>query len=180
MNKAVFLDRDGVINEELGTHVTSWKDFRLIPEAAEGLQLLQGNGYKLIVVTNQSGVAKGLYKESDLVEMHENMLASLRAHGVEIDAIYYCPHAEEARCACRKPETGMLKQAQRDHNIDFSKSFMIGDSQRDVIAGNAVGCRSVLISKDIVHKAVGEFSPHHVAGNLLDAAKIITGISENV
>lgn len=170
MNKAVFLDRDGVIN--LSDNVPKWEEFRFVPGALDGLKLLHENGYKLIITTNQSGVSRGLYRESDLTGIHENMISVLRDHGVEIDAVYYCPHSPEDKCGCRKPESGMLKQAKNDHNIDFSKSFLVGDQTRDIIAGKSVGCKTVLVTSSHT-KFSDAFYPDHTVASLREAAKFI-------
>lgn len=148
MTRAVFLDRDGVINRKApdGQYVTRWEDFHLLPGVVEGIAQLNRAGIRVIVVTNQRCVAKGLLTESDLQRLHSRMSAQLAQAGAFIDAIYYCPHSLEASCGCRKPAPGMLLEAAREHNLDLSTSWMIGDSGSDIQAGKIAGCRTVLVS----------------------------------
>ena len=144
MIRAVFLDRDGVINRKPrdGEYVTRWEDLHLIPGAVEGIGLLNGAGFRVIVVTNQRCVAKGLITVAELEEMHNRMSDLLAQSGANVDAIYYCPHEVEPVCRCRKPAPGMLLDASRDLGIDLAASWMIGDSEIDVEAGKNAGCKT--------------------------------------
>jgi D-glycero-D-manno-heptose 1,7-bisphosphate phosphatase len=149
MHKAVFLDRDGVIND--GTRYYTYKpgDFIINDGVIEGLRLLQDSGFMLIVVTNQSGVAKGIYSREDVEETHLYMREVLKQHGIDIQAVYYCPHHPDiAPCECRKPATGMIDQAVSTWNIDVAQSFLIGDSIRDVEAAIKSGIHPVKILKN--------------------------------
>ena len=145
MNKAAFLDRDGVINRDCG-YVYRLQDLELLPGVVEGLQTLQRAGYLLVVVTNQSGIARGLYSESDYDQFTRALRSRLQEHGVELSAVYHCPHLPDApvlqyrmQCDCRKPRPGMLRQAMKDMNIDPQRSFLVGDKPSDVQAGHAAG-----------------------------------------
>ncbi len=130
--RCLFLDRDGVINAapQEGEYIRRWEEFRLLPEAVSWIRLFKAAGYLVIVLTNQRGIALGLYTHDDLHALHEKMLAELAAHGAVLDDIFYCPH-EEGACACRKPRPGLVLEAQRKWDIDLSASLLIGDSDRD-------------------------------------------------
>ena len=145
----VFVDRDGVINQRReGDYVRTWTDFEFFPRAKEALALLTKAGHRTIVVTNQRGIARGLMTESDLAEIHHNMIAEAAAAGALVAAVYYCPH-DIGKCSCRKPETGLFLQARRDFpDIDFSAAAVIGDSPSDVAAGVRLGCRTILVGDD--------------------------------
>lgn len=147
MNKAIFLDRDGVINRKPreGDYITSWAEFQLLPGAAEAIARLNRAGYLAIVVTNQRCVAKGLLSADDLEQMHQQMSEALLQANAKLDGIYYCPHDYEPACKCRKPAPGMLLEAARRHNIDLGSSWMIGDSEIDMQAGVNAGCRTARV-----------------------------------
>ena len=145
MNRAVFLDRDGVINQKLeNDYVKSWDEFCFLPGVFEAIRIIKEKGYLVIVVTNQRGIAKGLMTEKDLEEIHRRMIEELKKHGACIDDIFYCPHDISDNCNCRKPKPGLLIQAQRKWDIDFTQSYIIGDSNSDIEAGQQVGCQGIL------------------------------------
>ncbi len=147
--KAVFLDRDGVINDGSLYYTYRPVDFRLNNGVCEGLKLLQDAGYLLIVITNQGGVAKGQYTEDDINATHAYMQELLAESNVRVTGIYYCPHHSDiSPCSCRKPSPGMLLSAIADFGIDPSQSFMIGDSKRDIEAAEAAGVTGIKISKN--------------------------------
>jgi D-glycero-D-manno-heptose 1,7-bisphosphate phosphatase len=148
MTRAAFLDRDGVINRKApdDQYVTRWEDFHLLPGVVEGIAQLNRAGLRVIVVTNQRCVAKGLLTEAELKNLHQRMTEYLARAGATIDAVYYCPHGLEACCNCRKPAPGMLLEAARLHGIDLAASWMIGDSSSDVQAGKNAGCRTAQLS----------------------------------
>ena len=142
---AAFLDRDGVINVDSG-YVGRWEDFEYLPDAIEGLKQLQNAGFELFVVTNQSGIARGYYTEDDFLSLTETMKADLCVKGVTLSAVYYCPYLEDAdlesyRVASdlRKPEPGMLLKAAQEHDIDLSRSIMVGDKVSDMVAAERAG-----------------------------------------
>ncbi|MFQ5801471.1 MAG: HAD-IIIA family hydrolase [Candidatus Methylomirabilales bacterium] len=148
--RAVILDRDGVLNKKppRARYVRNWDEFEWLPGAVEALRLLKRAGYKVIVVSNQAGIARGMMTESDLTSLHERMQAELSTVGAAVDAIYYCPHGWEEGCTCRKPSPGLLLQAQRDYHLDLTKTFVIGDDERDLEAGKTVGCRTFRVSPE--------------------------------
>lgn len=150
MNKAVFLDRDGVLNKELGDYVCRLEDFCVLEHNFEALNELQKRGYLLIVITNQGGLAKGWYSPETLQEMHNLLIKSYADQGVKITAAYFCKHHPQynGNCLCRKPGSLMLEKAIARYQIDASKSYFIGDRERDVIAGEAAGVKGILIESD--------------------------------
>lgn len=148
---AVFLDRDGVLNEDRG-YVHRWEDFSFLPGAIDALRRLQQQGYLLVVITNQSAVARGLCSEADVLALHERMRAFLREQGIELTGIYYCPHHPQGSvsdyaiaCSCRKPEPGMILRAAQEHGIDLSRSLVVGDKLSDLEAGRAAGIPSLYL-----------------------------------
>jgi D-glycero-D-manno-heptose 1,7-bisphosphate phosphatase len=147
----LFLDRDGTINEKFdGDYVKDWKQFKFLAGAIEALKSLNRIFGRTIIVTNQSGIGKGRMKEEDLHLIHQNMLRVLKMQGVHIDKIYYCPHNYEIEnCNCRKPNIGMALNAKNDfHDIDFSKSVMVGDSLSDMMFGRTLGMITVFINSE--------------------------------
>ena len=144
-NKAVFLDRDGTISRDV-PYCSRPEDFELLPMVAEAIGLLNDHGFKVIVVTNQSGVGRGYFTEEILGKIHQKMLDELTKGSAFIDAIYYCPHHPDDNCGCRKPKPALILQAARDLNIDLQKSFFIGDSDLDVDAGKMAGCYTIRIN----------------------------------
>ena len=146
LRRAVFLDRDGTLNKDVG-YVHRKEDWQWLPGVAEALKRLRAVGYVLVVVSNQSGIARGMYDREALRLLEECVNAELSAKNAAIDAWYYCPHLPEitGHCECRKPEPGLLLQAARDLELDLANSWMIGDRVRDVQAGIAAGCQSILL-----------------------------------
>ena len=144
--KTMFLDRDGVINRNLDNdYVKSWDEFEFLPNALKANQHLTNAGYRVIVITNQACVNKGIISSQTLDGIHQRMVAEIERAGGCIHAIYYCPHREEERCDCRKPRPGMLIQAAHEHAVDLPHACLIGDSIRDIAAGQQVGCRTFLV-----------------------------------
>lgn len=139
---AVLVDRDGVLNERAapGEYIRSWEEWQWLPGAVEALVRFHRAGYRVIVISNQAGVALGAMSESMLDEIHAHMRADVEAAGGRIDAIYVCPHHWNAGCPCRKPRPGMLFAAQRDFHLDLSRTFFLGDDRRDAQAAEAAGC----------------------------------------
>lgn len=149
MQKAVFLDRDGVINDGSLYYTYRTQDFVINKGVIEGLTLLIEHGFILIVITNQSGVAKGIYTESDVEQVHDYMRQILGEHNIPIQHVYYCPHHPSvAQCLCRKPGTQLFETAIRSYDIDTRLSYMIGDSPRDIEAAAKVGVAGFLIQKN--------------------------------
>lgn len=148
MRKAVFLDRDGLINVQAPPHryITKWEDFRFQTGVAESIRALNEAGYLVLVVTNQRGVARGMMTLEMVKDVHRHMCAALSEAGAHIDGIYICPH-NEGECHCRKPEIGLFLQAERDFPIDKAASWMVGDNDTDVEAGCRYGVRTILTTK---------------------------------
>jgi len=148
---AVFLDRDGTINVDKD-YLHKIEDFEFIPGAVQAIKSLKNAGYLVIVVSNQSGIARGYFDEATVDRLHEHIQQALKCYGTAIDAFYYCPHHPElgrgqykVACDCRKGAPGMLLQAAEEHNIDLEKSFMVGDKMADIEAGAKAGCTSILV-----------------------------------
>lgn len=180
--KAVFLDRDGTIVAHK-PFLSSPDELELLTNAAEGLRLFKKYGYMAILVTNQSGIARGFFNEGQLALVHKKLLNMLEDEGITIDDVYYCPHHIEGViekykivCECRKPKTGMFQSAARRHSIDLSRSIMIGDSEVDMMAGKNAGCKSILIknthSDEILRNLV--VNVDYIVNDLLEAARLFT------
>ena len=158
---AIILDRDGVLNEKAprANYVRNWGEFKWLPGACESLRLLKEAGFRVIVVSNQAGIGRGVMSEDDLFDIHRRMVKEAEEAGGRIDAIYYCPHDWDEGCDCRKPKPGMLFQAQHDFNLDLSRTVFIGDDERDGQAAEAAGCLSALVSGEkTLLKIVAELS----------------------
>jgi D-glycero-D-manno-heptose 1,7-bisphosphate phosphatase len=147
--KAVFLDRDGVLNQEMGDYVRRFEDFHVL-DNFDALKTLQDRGYMLLVATNQGGLAKGWYTEEELAKMHNHLKTVYAEHGVVITDFFYCPHHPNftGDCDCRKPKPGLLLQGIEKYNIDPALSYFIGDRERDVEAGTQAGVKGILIDSD--------------------------------
>jgi D-glycero-D-manno-heptose 1,7-bisphosphate phosphatase len=153
MNKAVFLDRDGVINRKPveGEYITRWEEIQFLPGVVEAIGRLNRSKFRVIVVSNQRCVAKGLVTAVELEGMHRRMCEQLAAAGATIDGVYYCPHEKWPACSCRKPAPGMLLEAARTYQLDLAASWMIGDSAVDIEAGKNAGCKTArLLGSDMV------------------------------
>lgn len=175
MNKAVFLDRDGTLIYDRH-YCSKVEDVDLIPGAAEAVRIFNDLNLKVIIVTNQSGVGRGLFTHRRLGSIHRELWWQLSSKKAIIDAIYYCPHTPEDGCLCRKPKCGMLLMAEKDLNISLDGSYIIGDKVSDVKAGASVGCTGILIADPEAHLQVKTDKPEHLVRNLFDAAMIIDGI----
>jgi D-glycero-D-manno-heptose 1,7-bisphosphate phosphatase len=167
-NKAVFIDRDGTINED-GPYLSDPGQFKMYPGVGEGVKRLKDAGFKIIVVTNQSGIARGYFTEEDLTAVHDRMKEEFASFGVTLDGIYYCPHHPNQSCSCRKPNTGLFEKAMREHDIDPGRSYMIGDTELDVVAGERVGARTVLISSEPTKETPGRALRGHEALGFAEA-----------
>jgi D-glycero-D-manno-heptose 1,7-bisphosphate phosphatase len=145
-SRAVFLDRDGTINVEVN-YLYRPEDLVLVPGVAEAISRLNHAGYTVIVVTNQAGIARGYYGLADLERLHAHLQGLLQSHGAYVDAFFFCPHHPDftGPCLCRKPAPGMLQDAARAHGVALAQSWMIGDSAPDLVAGQAAGCRTILV-----------------------------------
>ena len=182
---AVFLDKDGTLVEDVPFNVDLEK-LRIYPEVPAGLVALQAAGYKLIVVSNQPGIAHGYFDDAAVDRVGKELRRRLDARGIEITAFYYCPHHPQGRrddyaveCNCRKPAEGLLYRAADEHGIDLEGSWMVGDILNDVEAGNRAGCRTVLIDRgNETEWVAGKWrEPHHVASDMIEASRRI--LAEN-
>lgn len=176
--KAVFLDRDATIIEDMEFSVDP-AELRPFPEAIEGMRKLQEAGYALVIITNQSGVARGYFDEAALKAVNDRLVAMIKNQGIDIEAIYYCPHYETGAveeyaiaCGCRKPEPGMLLRAAEEYGIDLAASWMVGDRPADVGAGRAAGCRTIRVLTGPA-PVEGDPEPDAIADDLSQAADII-------
>lgn len=182
MKPVVFIDRDGVINQYPGhgNYVTNQHEFKFIPGSLEAIGKLSKEGFKLYIISNQAGVAKGLYTQKDLDKINAKILQSVKKVGGNILGIYYCTHLPSDDCDCRKPKAGLLKKAQGDSSVFPDESFFIGDSFMDMKAARNFGAKSVLVlsgREKISNRDNWEFEPDYVFDNLLLAAHYI--ISHN-
>jgi D-glycero-D-manno-heptose 1,7-bisphosphate phosphatase len=145
--RAVFLDRDGVINRKApeGEYISRWEDMEFCPGVFSAALDLQRAGFKIFVITNQRGIALGKMRLSDVEDIHSRMKEIFASHGVELTGIYFCPHDVSENCQCRKPKPGLLLQAAQEHGLDLSRSWMIGDAISDIEAGKKAGCKTVRI-----------------------------------
>lgn len=179
-NKVVFLDRDGVINKDpeylKRQYVTKWKEFKFLPGVRRAIKKLTDAGYSIYVISNQAGISKKCFTMKDLGTITRNMMKELAKNGGRITDAFYCPHRNEDNCDCRKPKAGLFKKALKRGKIDFKNTFFIGDNIRDVQAGNAIGCRTVLVLSGKVRsrKDKGwEAKPDFIKRDLLDAVRFI-------
>ena len=148
MNKAVFLDRDGVINQKRDDYIKNTNEFIILPDVSKAIKLLNENNYLVIIITNQSAINRGIITHSILAEIHELMKNELGKYGAHIDAIYYCPHKPDENCSCRKPKTGMIEKAIRDYSISTDFSWLIGDSESDTLAAAKLGIKAIQMEQD--------------------------------
>ncbi|MBT9132808.1 MAG: D-glycero-alpha-D-manno-heptose-1,7-bisphosphate 7-phosphatase [Firmicutes bacterium] len=171
-NKAVFLDRDGTMAKDVH-YCSRPEDFELFPYTAKAIRLLNEHGFKVVVITNQSGIARGYFTEETLAEIHEKMKRELAKEGALVDGIYYCPHHPDDNCNCRKPKPKLVLQAAKDFDIDLKHSFAVGDLQMDIELGKAVGCKTILVSDlaSTMDNAIA--SPDFSALDLSEAAQAI-------
>lgn len=180
--KAIFIDRDGVINKDPGgwtktDYVTDWRDFHFIPGTLPALRILKEKGIKVIVASNQGGVNRGLYTKAELSRVNSIMLKEIEKAGGAIEEVFYCIHKDEDNCDCRKPKPGMLEAAAKKYGIDPKSTYFIGDAPKDITAGKRIGCKTVLVlsgksSREDIES--WEDKPDYVFNNLLEAVQWIT------
>jgi D,D-heptose 1,7-bisphosphate phosphatase len=173
-DKAIFLDRDGTINVDKG-YTYKIGDLRFVLNSILGLRKLAKSEYKLIILTNQSGIGRKYYTEEEYFAFREEMHKRLKDKGILIAAEYFCPHSSKDNCNCRKPKSGMLEQAAEDLNLDLSKCWIIGDSARDVQAGKNVGCRTIQV---LTGKERPISSADFVAIDMIEAANYILNFQQ--
>jgi D-glycero-D-manno-heptose 1,7-bisphosphate phosphatase len=186
MNRAVFLDRDGVIIKEPPHYAHRLDQLDLISRCAEAIRLLNENGFTVIIASNQAGVARGYYREEDTLLFNQALKEKIAKKGAHIDAIYYCPHHPEATieryrvdCNCRKPKPGMLARAEKELNVDLKQSFIIGDKLSDIQTGKGAGCKTIMVRTG--HGAdelkSSQFECNYIADDLYDAVAHILCLS---
>lgn len=168
LKPAVFLDRDGVLTEEK-SYITVMEDFKIFPYAEDCIKRIHNKGYYAIVITNQSGIARGLLTEKVLQEMNRYLILQ-----TGVDAVYYCPHHPDAGCNCRKPQKGMFDMACRDFVIDMEHSYMVGDRAGDIIAGQNIGVRTILLESGYgTARLEKNVKPDFIFEDLTDVIKIL-------
>ncbi|MFH1846963.1 MAG: D-glycero-beta-D-manno-heptose 1,7-bisphosphate 7-phosphatase [Candidatus Omnitrophota bacterium] len=181
-DKYVFLDRDGVINEDGGKwtehgYISRWEDFKFLPGVLKALKELTAAGYKIVVISNQQGVAKGYYTEEELNGITKKMIKAIETEGGHIADVYYCMHLEKERCSCRKPKGGLFEIAKKKLDINkFDDNFFVGDTERDMQAGKDIGLRTILVlsGKSLKEDAEGwEYKPDYICEDLKEAVKVI-------
>jgi D-glycero-D-manno-heptose 1,7-bisphosphate phosphatase len=167
VNRAAFLDRDGVINQRApeGQYITRWEELHFLPGVPEAIALLNRSNFLVIVVSNQRCVASGLTTAGEVDSLHERMCHVLAEKDARIDAVYYCPHELQPACDCRKPQPGMLLKAARAHEINLPESWMIGDSDIDIEAGKNAGCKTArLMESSSKERCVADISANSLLG----------------
>ncbi len=175
MQKFILLDRDGVINHDSDNYIRSTDEWHPISGSLEAIALLNQHGYKVIVITNQSGLARGYYNEATLAEIHKKMHQLTAAKGGEIDAVFYCPHGPNDNCACRKPKPGLLQQFAKANNISLTDIYFVGDKLSDIQAAIAAGAKPMLV-KTVRERNLLKNNPDincPIFEDLYDAAKFI-------
>lgn len=186
--KAVFLDRDGTINEDVG-YLNKLENFHLISGVKPALGLLKEMGFKIFVVSNQSGIGRGIVSQETLDAIHERMTEELTHAGIELDDIKYCPHRPEEKCSCRKPSPKMIKDLAKKHDIDLKKSYVVGDKISDVLTGKNAACKTILLLSEEDEAANTDEedeewpSPDYVADHLSGAVEWIlkdSGVLEEI
>lgn len=177
MAEFLILDRDGVINQRITSgYVTCWEEFVFLPGALEALRLLNANHYRVIVVSNQAGVGKGLMTASDLDEITRKFTAKVEAQGGRILRVYYCTHRAEDGCPCRKPKPGLLLSAQAEYHFALDRTFLVGDNETDLRAAQAAGCPAIMVSgKPPAALEKLPHAPRAIVPSLLAAAEFLIG-----
>lgn len=172
---ALFLDRDGVLNQNRADYVRTWEQVEFLPGVFTAMQRLAGSPYVIVVITNQSAVGRGLMTAAAVQAINQGIVEQVQQAGGRIDAVYSCPHSPDAGCACRKPQPGMILQAAQDLGLDLARSFLIGDAVSDVQAGLAAGCRPVLVRTG---RGAAQVAGLRAAG--LDAAPVVADLAAAV
>ena len=180
MKGALFLDRDGVINEDREDYVKSWQEFKFIKGVRPALKRIKAAGIPVLVITNQSIIGRGLVSPSELGTIFDRMKAGIKKAGGEILNIYHCPHRPEDRCRCRKPRIGLLKQAAREFDLDLKACLFVGDSLKDLQAGRKAGCKTLLVQtgqgEESLKKIISQKTrvrPDWICPSLAEAAPLI-------
>jgi D-glycero-D-manno-heptose 1,7-bisphosphate phosphatase len=181
----VFLDRDGVINKDSPDYVKSWSEFESLPKSINAIRLLTEKNYQVVIITNQSIINRKMASLDDLEFIHAMMKKAVKDGGGEIKDIFFCPHTPEDGCSCRKPEPGLILEAQKKYGIDVTKSVMVGDSAKDIECARRAGCRyAILVKTGNYEQAVSvlkekKIYPDHIARDLYEAAEWIIANMDN-
>jgi len=183
-SRAIFLDRDGTLNADSVNYIKSKAELAIFDFTPPALQIFKNLGFKIILITNQSAIGRGMTTQEAVDEIHRALQRHLAKHGSTIDGFYYCPHTPEENCDCRKPKTGNIRRAVGDFNLDLAASYFIGDSEKDVQAGAAAGCKTVLVRTGIKPPsgaAIRSWSiqPDLVTENILQAARKIEDLERD-
>jgi D-glycero-D-manno-heptose 1,7-bisphosphate phosphatase len=168
MHPAIFLDRDGVLIENRSNYVRDWSQVKIIPEAIHALSLTPARNYKIVIVTNQSAIGRGLVRPENADEINSRLVNLIQQHGGQVDGVYICPHKPDDDCSCRKPRPGLLLKAANELSLDLQRSWMIGDAWSDVQAGQRAGIRHTILLKTGrgTEQLSGPF-PEEIAGALI-------------
>jgi histidinol-phosphate phosphatase family protein len=174
----IFLDRDGVINENRADYVKSWQEFHFLAGSREAIGQLTRAGHRIVVCTNQAAIARGLLAIETVEDIHRRMIAEIAIAGGKIEKVYYCPHGKDEDCACRKPKPGMLLRARDELGIDLHDAIFVGDSITDVHAGQAAGVRTILVLTGLGAEQFRDHSQevdgqYDISMNLKHAAELI-------
>jgi D-glycero-D-manno-heptose 1,7-bisphosphate phosphatase len=177
---AVFLDRDGVINENRTDHVKSWSEFQFVPGALDAIARFTHAGVRVFVITNQAIINRGLVSPDSVDFLNRRMVQEIEKHGGRVEAVAYCPHRPDEECFCRKPQPGLISSLALHHGVDLGQAVTIGDALSDIEAGLAAGCRAILVltgrGRDQLARAVSlGHSNFHVATDLSEAAEQLLG-----
>ena len=148
MTKAIFLDRDGVINQERKDYVKKLDEFIILDKTSDAINIIKNHGFLVIIITNQSPINRKLLSVETLNKIHEKLQSYLERYDTSFDGVYFCPHTPSENCECRKPKSGLILQAVIDFQIDLSESYMIGNSETDIHAAKNAGCKGILLKKD--------------------------------
>ena len=164
MTKAIFLDRDGVINQERKDYVKKIDEFKILDKIADAINIIKSHGFLVIIITNQSAINRKLLSVETLNKIHEKLQSYLERYDTSFDGVYFCPHTPSENCECRKPKPGLILQAVIDFQIDLSESYMIGNSETDIHAARNAGCKGILLKKDqtLLEVVVGLFESEKI------------------
>jgi len=181
--KIIFIDRDGVINKDPGgwteyNYVTKWDYFKFLPNSINAIKMLNDAGYKVVVISNQGGISKGFYSEKALWEINDKMIQELEKNGASVKKVYYCVHQDKDNCDCRKPKTGLFRQAEKDLNIKAEGSYFIGDGKMDVEAGDRAGLKTILVlsgKTNLTAVRKWDLKPDLIFDDLWEATNFILG-----
>jgi len=178
--KVLFVDRDGVINKDSSDYIKSWSEFEFLPRSLDAIRLLNEDGFDIILITNQSVINRHFVTKSELEDMHVKMMSAIEESGGRIQDIFYCPHAPEDLCDCRKPKPGLILQAQQKYRIDVRQTIMVGDSVKDIECAANAGCGGSILVRTgngtAAEKILREKNllPTYIANDLYEAASILT------